>query len=249
MSITLPKEPLPPSRVWPKKLLIYGAPKVGKTTILSQLPGCLIIECDEGGADYVSGLKIQANNLKDYDDICAELAKNPKQYKFIALDTVTKMEEWCEGHATEEYRNSTIGKNFKGSSVLQLPEGAGYNWLRMSFTAKLRRLVSACDNLILIGHLKDKYLKSLDTKEKGKDTIDVYSRDLDLTGKIRTMVSAGVDAMGFIYRTTNPSDNTDKIWVSFKTQESVNCGTRCTHLVGKNFVFDWPLIYPGLNDK
>ena len=38
----------------PKSLLLYGAPKVGKTTALSQLKDCLIIDT-EGGANMVEG--------------------------------------------------------------------------------------------------------------------------------------------------------------------------------------------------
>ena len=36
----------------PKVLLLYGAPKVGKTTALSQLNDCLIIDT-EGGANMI----------------------------------------------------------------------------------------------------------------------------------------------------------------------------------------------------
>ena len=38
----------------PKTMLLYGAPKVGKTTALSQLDDCLIIDT-EGGANMIEG--------------------------------------------------------------------------------------------------------------------------------------------------------------------------------------------------
>ena len=34
----------------PKVMLLYGAPKVGKTTALSQLNDCLIIDTEQGAA-------------------------------------------------------------------------------------------------------------------------------------------------------------------------------------------------------
>lgn len=247
--ITLPTTPLPPSRVWPKLLYLYGQKKVGKTEALSKLPGCLILETDPEGADFLTCLRVQLNSMADYEEAVAALVQQKKPYKFVAVDTAVMLEEWCEYRATEMYKNSTIGKNFKGDSVLALPEGAGYLWLRLAFQTALRKLMVCADNIILTGHLKDKYLKSMDTKEKGKDSIDVYSRDIDHTGKIRSMVSAGADALGYLYRTLNPATKTEKLWVSFQTSEAVTCGTRCPHLAGKNFEFDWELIYPGLNKQ
>lgn len=246
--ITLPTSPLPPTRTWPRVLFLYGQPKVGKTTILSQLENCLIIECDPCGADYVSALKVQVNTMGEYDAVVKELIAQKKPYKFVALDTSTKLEEWCEPLATQDYKESAQGKNFKGESVLTIlsSEGfsPGYNWLRLAFQRKMAELMRTADNIILVGHMKEKYLKSFDTKEKGKDSTDVYSRDIDHTGKIKSMIATGADAIGFLYRSVNPSDNSQKLKVSFKTLEAVNCGTRCSHLVGKEFDFDWNLIYP-----
>ena len=40
----LPKTKVKASRKSPKNMIIYGAPKIGKTTVLSQLDDCLIID-------------------------------------------------------------------------------------------------------------------------------------------------------------------------------------------------------------
>lgn len=253
----LPTEPLPASRVWPRILFLYGQPKVGKTTLLCTLPNCLIVECDPGGADYVTGLKVQINTIAEYRELCSDIVKANKPYKFIALDTSTKFEEWCEPLATEDYKNSPQGKNFTGESVLTLLSSdgpnkfsPGYNWLRLAFQREIKLLTRCADNIILVGHLKDKYLKSFDTSEKGKENVEVYSRDIDHTGKIKTMITTGSDAIGFLYRTAAANNSLQqKIKVSFKTSEIVNCGTRCPHLVGQDFEFDWEKIYPGLSNK
>ena len=52
----------------PKVMLLYGAPKVGKTTALSQLEDCLIIDT-EGGANMVDGYIMEANNREDLINI------------------------------------------------------------------------------------------------------------------------------------------------------------------------------------
>ena len=40
----LPKTVVKASRKSPKNMIIYGPPKIGKTTVLSQLKDCLIID-------------------------------------------------------------------------------------------------------------------------------------------------------------------------------------------------------------
>ena len=52
------------SRKSPKNMIIYGPPKIGKTTVLSQLDDCLIIDLEQG-SDMVDALKVKVNNLKE----------------------------------------------------------------------------------------------------------------------------------------------------------------------------------------
>ena len=48
----------------PKNMVIYGPPKIGKTTALSKLEGCLIIDLEEG-SDMVEALKIAVDLAKE----------------------------------------------------------------------------------------------------------------------------------------------------------------------------------------
>ena len=48
----------------PKNMVIFSKPKVGKTTLLSQLDNCLIIDLEDG-SDYVDALKIKAHTVAD----------------------------------------------------------------------------------------------------------------------------------------------------------------------------------------
>jgi hypothetical protein len=241
-NIILPTSPLPPTRISPKLLFLYGQPKCGKTTVLSQLKDCLIIETDDGGADFVTALKVQVNSLDEFEKVVAEIIKAGKPYKFVAVDTTTQIEEWCIDHATKEYKNSTIGKNFKGDNVLTLPEGAGYQWLRTSFKYFMGKLSQCASHVIATGHIKDKFLG----KKLGSD---VSALDIDHTGQIKRMICAGADAIGYMFRATLPSPvagqpEKEILKVSFKTKETINCGTRAQYLAGQEFEFDWRKIYP-----
>ena len=228
----LPKRVVKASRKSPKNMIIYGPPKIGKTTVLSQLEGCLIIDL-ESGSDMVDALKIQVNNLKELAEVGKEIIKQGKPYKYIAIDTISKLEEWCEDEAKKLYMTTPMGKNFEtknpGMSVLSLPNGGGYLYLRIAYKKWIDRLNKLADHIILVGHLKDKQLE-----KKGKE---VAVKDLDLTGKIKQITCANADAVGYIYR------EDDKTMISFNSLEDVTAGSRCAHLKGETMPLEWSNIF------
>ena len=228
----LPKTKVKASRKSPKNMIIYGAPKIGKTTVLSQLDDCLIIDLEDG-SDMVDALKIKVNNLKELTDVAREIIKQGKPYKYIAIDTISKLEEWCEAEGKKIYMKTPMGKNFEtknpGMSILSLPNGAGYLYLRMAYKKWIDRLNLLADHIILVGHLKDKMLE-----KKGKE---VAVKDLDLTGKIKQITCANADAVGYIFR------EEDKTMVSFNSMDDITAGSRCAHLKGQTMPMSWSDIY------
>ena len=230
--ITLPKQKVKATRKSPKNMVIYGPPKIGKTTALSQLDDCLIIDLEDG-SDMVDALKVQVNDLSELTEVGKAIMKDGKPYKYIAIDTITKLEEWCEEDAKRIYMATPMGKNFEqknpGASVLSLPNGAGYLYLRIAYKKWIDRLNRLADHVILVGHLKDKMLE-----KKGKE---VAAKDLDLTGKIKSITCANADAIGYIYR------EDDETMVSFNSLDDVTAGSRCDHLKGQTMPLEWSNIF------
>lgn len=228
----LPTKKVKATRKSPKNMIIYGAPKIGKTSVLSQLDDCLIIDLEEG-SDMVDALKVKVSNLKELGEAGKEIHKAGKPYKYVAIDTISKLEEWCEADAKVLYMRTPMGKNFEeknpGASVLSLPNGAGYLYLRIAYKKWIDRLNTLADHVILVGHLKDKMLE-----KKGKE---VAVKDLDLTGKIKQITCAQADAVGFIYR------EDDKTMISFDSLDDITAGSRCEHLKGKTMPLEWSQIF------
>tara|TARA_R110000824_G_scaffold194490_1_gene377128 strand:+ start:4406 stop:5053 length:648 start_codon:yes stop_codon:yes gene_type:complete len=213
-------------------MIIYGPPKIGKTTVLSQLEDCLIIDL-EAGSDMVDALKIKVNNLKELADAGREIIKQKKPYKYIAIDTISKLEEWCEDEGKQIYMKTPMGKNFDtknpGMSILALPNGAGYLYLRMAYKKWIDRLNMLADHVILVAHLKDKMLE-----KKGKE---VAVKDLDLTGKIKQITCANADAVGYVYR------EGEETMISFDSMDDITAGSRCEHLKGQTIPLNWSSIF------
>ena len=231
-TMELPTKKVKASRKSPKNMIIYGPPKIGKTTVLSQLDNCLIIDL-ENGSDMVDALKVKVNNLAELATLGREIIKQGKPYKYIAIDTISKLEEWCEAEAKKMYKLTAMGKNFdknnEGLSILSLPNGGGYLYLRLAYKKWIDRLNLLADKIILVGHLRDKMLE-----KKGKE---VSVKDLDLTGKIKQMTCSSTDAIGYIYR------EGEETMISFNSLEDITAGTRCEHLKGKTMPLKWSEIY------
>jgi hypothetical protein len=118
--------------------------------------------------------------------------------------------------AIKLYKQTSMGKNYDGDNILSLPNGAGYLYLRQAFFQVLDFIDTLAPHIILSGHIKDKQVD-----DKGEM---VLAANIDLTGKIKSLICANADAIGYMYRKGN------KTILSFKTNEEVTCGARPEHL-------------------
>ena len=227
--IILPTQKTNASRKNPRKIILFGKPKIGKSTALANLDNCLILDL-EGGTDYLEALKIDIigeARKQDVEPIVAlkqvinsikeaNIANNGFVYKYGAIDTISILEEMVLPVAKKLYQKTPMGRNFQGENVLELPNGAGYQYTRAALWMVLDELEQCFETLVILAHLKDKYLE-----KEGKEMME---RGIDLIGKSASILSANVDAIGYMYREDN------KTIVNFTPSETVTCGSRCEHL-------------------
>lgn len=235
MAIKLPDAKVPASAVSPRVTILYGKPKTGKTTKAAELPNNLILDLEKG-SDFIDAMKISVENIYELDDVLKQLLEYKKanggknKYQYITIDTVGKLEEWVEIQAAIDFKKTVMGKNFVGVRITELPQGAGYGQLREYVKRYINRIAEVCDRVIIISHLKDKLIS-----EKGG--IEVTAKDIDLMGKLSTIVSAAADAIGYVYFIK------DKQMISFKSGNDLNAGARAPHLKGKEMEFKWEDIF------
>lgn len=221
MSIVLPTSKVKAERQNPKRIVIYSKPKTGKTTAYAGLDNNLILDL-ENGSDYVDALKVKIHNLQELLDTGKAIKEAGKPYKFVTVDTVTALEEMIMPLAIKLYRQTPMGKNYDGDNVTTLPNGAGYLYIRQAFFQVLDFIDTLAPTIILSGHIKDKQVD-----DKGEL---VMSANIDLTGKIRSLICANADAIGYMHRKGN------KTILSFKTNDEVTCGARPEHLRNEEIV-------------
>lgn len=243
----LPLEKIPASLQDPKNLIIYGVPKVGKTSLLATLDNCLIIDLEEG-SDYVDALKVKVKTLTELQQLCVAIKEAGNPYKFIALDTITSLEEFAKPLALKRYRETPQGSSFDGKDVTLAAHGAGWGFLREAFEDIIAMVSKVTDNIILVGHVKDKSIVNAQGQEVGS------MKDFDLAGKTGRILASKSDAIGFIFR-----DDDGNLSINFETAGEVTAGARPTHLANKRivvaerdpktgeFTSKWERIYPSLN--
>ena len=225
--IVLPMTKVSAETKSPKNLIIFSKPKVGKTTLLSQLEDCLILDLEDG-SDYVDAIKLKARSIDDIRAIGKAIKEAGYPYKYVAVDTITALEEMCIPFAEDLYSKSSMGKNWftdgkpKYGNILNMPNGAGYPWLREAFTKVVDYLKTWAPRIILVGHVKDVVLD--------KNGSEFNALDLDLTGKLKRITSSQSDAIGYLFRKGN------KNILSFKTTDEISCGARPEHLRNKEVV-------------
>lgn len=146
------------------------------------------------------------------------------------------------------YQNSPMfsSKYADVKDIAQLPKGVGYSFLRQSVEAIIDMISSATDNLIICGHVKDTALN-----EELEGTV----KDLDLVGKLKRVLSAKSDAIGFVHR-----DENSNLCINFGQNGEILTGARPLHLANKDiivaernedgtFTSHWERIYKSLEKK
>lgn len=224
----LPEKPLPPVTRNPSLVVIYAFTKSGKTTALSLLENNLLVDLEKG-AEFLEAMRVDGSDFTKLRTVIQALAKRREEgkpdYPYISLDPVTRLDDIINPLAVENYMKSPIGKNFNPAKqkLMDLPNGAGYRWIREAFLTVVDTFAQYTPHLILSGHVRDKITQ--------KGGVEVSSMELDLVGKLRNIISGRADAIGYLYRKENQTV------VSFvRKSEDVIAGARPEHLAGKEIV-------------
>lgn len=216
----LPTSRSAPARRSPKLLTLFGQSKVGKTTTLAELDNCLILDTEKG-TDFVSAMKVQVNGLNELMNVMKAVRDSDHKYEYIALDTLDNVVFWIEHAICAENKVKQIG---------DIPYGGGYAQVRDRVITLINRLKLLAPQVILIGHRKKTLI--------GSDSVEVNTSSLDLSGKLKNLVMADSDAIGFVYR-----DEEGNLKVTFEASSEIEAGSRCEHLRGNVIDFTWDKIY------
>lgn len=243
MAIELPKSKIPAETQDPKRLIIFSKPKTGKSSALANLPNCLCVDLECGGYDYIDALKVKITSVKELKELCKAIIDAGCPYQFIALDTITMLEEMVKPLALKLYIETPAGSKFTGDDVVDAPMGAGYQYIRKAMEMCIDMVAKCAPNIILVCHSKDSAVAAT----------ELTTRQIDLLGKSGRVLASKSDGIGFMCR----NEKSDTI-LSFNTNDSsIEAGARPAHLRNKEVVlgemqedghieYHWERIFPSL---
>lgn len=164
-----------------KVVLIYGPPKIGKSTLASEAGRVLFFEMEPG----LSGLEIlTTEHITDWATFCAwvnaAVADGGKSYDWFCIDTCDLLAERCTQHT-----NAKLGILHESD----LDYGKGWSVAKKELKRWVNKLASVPNTgLILISHAETKeiktrsaaYDKTVPTLNKGGREVFVDMADLVL---------------------------------------------------------------------
>lgn len=94
--IKLPTEKTKPAFDMSKlSMLLYGAPKIGKSTFCSRAEDALFI-ATEPGLNHLETANVRVNSWMEFLEVMALLQKGDHNFKILVIDTIDKLCDFCE---------------------------------------------------------------------------------------------------------------------------------------------------------
>lgn len=151
MPVTLPTELTKLSTdLSTKTTLIYGPPKIGKSTFASRFPDALFLEC-EPGLNELQVYKIPTYTWEDFLAACSLIAAGEHKFKTIVVDTADNAFKMCSDAICAKH-----GVEYEGD----LSHGKGWAFVKNEWHRVLTRLASLPYGLVLISHALDKRIET-----------------------------------------------------------------------------------------
>ena len=201
-----------------KYILLYGLPKVGKTSFAAQCPNNLIF-CFEKGVNFLPGVyAADVPKWTDFKALLKQLDKQEIKEKFhtITIDTISIAWELCSQYICTQNGVKALG---------DIPWGRGYALLKDEFSSALRQISMMGYGMILITHAKTK------VEDIGEDkTMEIVSPNIP--ERAQDIVNALVDIIGYIqvdWKETNDGPVAERTLITRGTP-SVVAGSRLKYL-------------------
>ncbi|RLG44478.1 MAG: hypothetical protein DRN81_04515 [Thermoproteota archaeon] len=220
----LPKEKRKKKLGFPEQAtwLIYGPPKVGKSTAAATWPEPLIIECEPGGADYIEGYIVEidsrskngkpgwARALAQLRNVYKELRdaeqKGDFPWKTIVLDTIDVIASWLEQEIAHKFGATQLGE----AGVY----GADFAAHRDAVLNLIREFQAFPTHLVLVAHTAS-----------FNPEFSMGAKILDLPGKLGRAVMAVVSHAMYLQAEELPGGGVERRFV-FNPGPAIEAGSR-----------------------
>ena len=191
---------------------IYGAPKTGKTTLATQMPGALLLAF-EAGYNALPGVIAQdITTWGEMKQVYRELKKPEvkETYKAVVIDTIDIAAEKCQKYVCQQNGIDNLG---------DLGYGKGWTAYKQEFNDVFRGLAQLGYAVFFIGHDKEVQIG------EGSDAKTIIRPALSNTTK--TVIAGMADIYGYAHQT---KANAMSVLTLRSADGSIECGGRFKYL-------------------
>lgn len=203
-----------------KFLLIYGAPKTGKSTFGSQLPRALFLNFEQG-TNALAGIRgVPILRWTDFKKVLSQLRKPQakEMYDSIIVDTASIAWQLCEQYICQ--RESV-------DNIREVPWGQGWNMVKAEFSECWREITLLGFGILFIAHAKDKPTEMRD--EEGNPITAVAP---DLPNNAYTIINSIVDIIGYLQVQMSMDGSTER-YLYTRSTPTIFAGSRYQYLAPK----------------
>ena len=141
--MALPAKKTPPKTILEEQIiLIYGAPKIGKSTLASQFNNPLFLAA-EAGLNNLEVFQVPIPTWESFLESCKDIAGSKHEFKTVVIDTVDNLFKACR-----EY----VQKKNGFAHEADLGFGKGYDLVKSEFSRALVKLSLLPYGLVMISH-------------------------------------------------------------------------------------------------
>ena len=211
---------------------IYGAPKVGKTTLGSEMPKPLLLAFERGYNALAGIIAQDITSWSELKQVVRELKKSEVKETFstIIVDTVDVAASYCEKYIC----------NQNGVDALSaIPYGQGWTLLKKEFEEAFRTITQLGYAVYFIAHYKEGVFK----KQDGTEYSIIRPSVSDTYNKI---IENMTDIYGYMYVTNDNGTMTRRIRLR-SDDDTVRCGCRFKY-IASDIGADYKDLVKALND-
>lgn len=241
----------------PPRIIIYGPPKIGKTTLAASIPNNILFDYEEGsGAAKVA--RVKKGDLDSYDKTMAAiqgLAEQDHKFNCLTIDTVDWLQMVVQDEAAKQHGVKTVadvdyGKGFvTAQNIFKNDVLEAFDYLRREKNMMIILLAHECirryDNPTTQSY--DRYTLKLQENNKGEGICALMKEwaDCILFANQETFVNA-----------EQVSTNKKQVAKKAKTSGNINLHTQESpaFLAGNRYglpetlPFNWPAIEEALSN-
>lgn len=203
---------------------IFGAAKVGKTSLAAQAPDCLLLAC-ERGYNTIGGIYAQdITSWSDMRKVYRELKKPEvrERFKVLIVDTVDLAAKYCTKYICSQNGIQELS---------ELGYGKGYALMRNEFEDIFNSLTQLGYAVFFISHAQD----AIFTRPDGTE----YNKIIPSLSPSK--VNAIIENMADIYGYAHFKNPKERVITLRSDDDTISCGSRFKYMVN-----EIPLSYEAL---